>query len=89
MRHILPMAVMLAGLAGCLMHPGSRYDPQVPKQTSDLKPINPYKTDPYPDTAYEIWRRDTDRNDQIAGKNGDTYPPLFKGQRDDSKGTQK
>lgn len=83
MRHVILIAAA-ASLTGCVMDPSTpRYDPRYPTQTSDLKPINPYKTDDIPDTAYEIWKRDKERNDRIAGKDGDTYPPLFEGQHVD------
>ncbi|MEZ6029844.1 MAG: hypothetical protein R3C46_08835 [Hyphomonadaceae bacterium] len=80
MRYLFLLAAMTISLAGCIMDPGTPYDPRPPQKTSELKPINPYKVDRIPDTAYEIWKRDKDRNDRIEGRDDDTYPPLFKGQ---------
>jgi len=87
MRHVLLIAAatgLTAVLAGCVMNPDTpRYDPRYPTQTSELEPIDPYATDDIPSTAYEIWKRDKERNDRVAGNNDkDSYPPLFKGQRD-------
>jgi len=82
MRQIVLIAAAAASLAGCMIMPsGSRYDPRYPAPQGRLKPVNPYKTDDIPSTAYEIWKRDKERNERVAGQGGDTYPPLFKGQR--------
>lgn len=82
MRHIIVLAA--AALAGCVMDPGSRYDPHVPPQSSKVETIDPYKVDHIPNTAYEIWKRDKERNEKVAGEEEkDTYPPLFKGQKAD------
>jgi len=89
MRHIFVLAAA-ASLAGCILYPGSRYDPHVPPQASKVDTINPYKVDRIPDTAYEIWKRDKERNEKIAGEEDkDTYPPLFKGQKADFGGATK
>jgi hypothetical protein len=83
MRHNFALAAATA-LAGCVMDSGSRYDPHVPPQSSKIETIDPYKVDKIPDTAYEIWKRDKERNEKIAGEEDkDTYPPLFKGQKAD------
>lgn len=82
--------VLAVGLGGCILDPDSApYDPRYPTQTGSLEPINPYKTDEIPSTAYEVWKRDTERNDRIANEGGgqNTYPPLFKGQKPSDGGT--
>ena len=85
MRQIVLIAAATACLSGCMVMPsGSRPDPRYPAPQGDLEPIDPYKTDDIPSTAYEIWKRDKERNERVAGQGGDTYPPLFKGQRDDN-----
>jgi hypothetical protein len=88
MRLVIACATLAAlGLGGCILNPESGpYDPRMPR-SEKMERIDPYHTDKIPDTAYEIWKRDQERNDKIAGKDGDTYPPLFKGQKDD-KGSQ-
>ncbi len=89
MRHIIILAAA-AAMAGCVMDPGSRYDPQVPQQSSKVETIDPYKVDHIPNTAYEIWKRDKERNEKVAGEEEkDTYPPLFKGQKADFGGAIK
>jgi hypothetical protein len=89
MRHIVVLAAA-AALAGCIMDPGSRYDPRVPPKSSKVNTIDPNKVDRIPDTAYEIWKRDKERNEKIAGEGDkDTYPPLFKGQKADFGGAIK
>lgn len=88
-RHIVGLAAA-ATLAGCIMDPGSRYDPHVPPQASKVDTINPRKVDRIPDTAYEIWKRDQERNEKIAGEGEkNTYPPLFKGQKAEFGGATK
>lgn len=85
MRQIVLIAAATACLSGCMIMPsGSPPDPRYPAPQGDLEPIDPYKTDDIPSTAYEIWKRDKERNERVAGQGGDTYPPLFKGQRDDN-----
>ena len=87
MRQFIALAATAALLAGCVLNPDApRPDPRYPTQTSGLEPIDPYKTDKIPDTAYEVWKRDKERNDRIAGDDGDTYPPLFKSQRSEGEG---
>jgi len=89
MRHIFALAAVTA-LGSCVMDPGSRYDPQVPRQSSKVETIDPYKVDHIPNTAYEIWKRDKERNEKVAGEEEkDTYPPLFKGQKADFGGAIK
>lgn len=88
MRQFIALAATAALLAGCVLNPDApRPDPRYPTQTSRLEPIDPYKADKIPDTAYEVWQRDKERNDRIAGGDGDAYPPLFKGQRSEGEGT--
>ena len=90
MRQFIALAAAAALLPGCVLNPDApRPDPRYPTQTSRLERIDPYKTDKIPDTAYEVWKRDKERNDKIAGTDGDTYPPLFKGQRADSDGSSR
>ncbi len=89
MRYVL-LLVTAASLAGCVMDPASRYDPHVPPQSSTLETINPYKVDHIPDTAYEVWKRDQERNKKVARvEDKDAYPPLFKGQKADFSGGAK
>lgn len=89
MRHVVILAAT-AALAGCVMDPGSRYDPHVPRQSSKVETIDPYEVDHIPNTAYEIWKRDKERNEKVAGEEEkDTYPPLFKGQKADFGGAIK
>lgn len=88
MRLAIAIAVSAVLLGGCMLDPKApRQDPRYPRQTNELEPIDPYKTDKIPDTAYEVWKRDKERNDKIAGEDGDTYPPLFKGQKADNEGS--
>lgn len=87
MRQFIALAAAAALLAGCVLNPDApRPDPRYPTQTSRLERVDPYRTDKIPDTAYEVWKRDMERNDSIAGEDGDTYRPLFKGQRSGSEG---
>ena len=86
MRQLIALAATAALLAGCVLDPNtSRPDQRYP-QTTQAEPKGPYHTDKIPDTAYEIWKRDKERNDKIAGTDGDVYPPLFKGQKSASHG---
>jgi hypothetical protein len=88
MRVAIAIAVSAALLGGCMLDPKApRQDPRYPRQSGELKPIDPYKTDKIPDTAYEVWKRDKERNDKIAGEDGDSYPSRFKGQKADSEGS--
>jgi len=90
MRQVIGLAASVALLAGCVLNPDSqRRDPRYPGQSSKLETIDPYRTDKIPDTAYEIWKRDKERNEKIAGTDGDTYPPLFKGQKDGAGGSSR
>ena len=69
MRVAIAIAVSAALLGGCMLDPKApRQDPRYPRQSGELKPIDPYKTDKIPDTAYEVWKRDKERNDKIAGE---------------------
>lgn len=89
MRLVFVLAAAVS-LAGCIMDPGTRYDPHAPTPSSGIETINPYEVDEIPDTAYEIWKRDKERNEKVAGKEDkDAYPPLFKGQKADFGGTSK
>ncbi|MFT3722635.1 MAG: hypothetical protein QM773_03525 [Hyphomonadaceae bacterium] len=85
------MLVGIAGLAGmglgaCVYdpshYPEGRPVPQ-PTQTSNSGIILPGHVDKIPDTPYEVRKAEIERDRQIAGQSGPTYPPLFKNQKDD------
>jgi hypothetical protein len=57
--------------------------PRVPRQTSELETTDPCHGDKGPDTPHEIRKAEIERDGQLAGRGGPTYPPLFKGQAED------
>ncbi len=85
------MRMMLAGLAAiglsaCAFDPGNYpKGPPVPQPTttSNSGIILPGHRDKIPDTPYEVRKAEIDRDRQIAGETGPTYPPLFKNQKDE------
>lgn len=85
------MRMMLAGLAAvgmsaCVYDPGPHpKGPPVPQptQTSNSGIILPGKVDKIPDTPYEVRKAEIERDREIAGQSGPTYPPLFKKQKDE------
>ena len=92
------MRMMLAGLAviglsgvglgACVydpsQYPDGRPAPQ-PTATSNSGIILPGHVDKIPDTPYEVRKAEIDRDRQIAGQTGPTYPPLFKKQKDEER----
>lgn len=90
------MRMMLAGVAAiglsaCVYDPGPRPKgppaPQ-PATTSNSGIRLPGQVDKIPDTPYEVRKAEIDRDRQIAGETGPTYPPLFKTQKDKASGGQ-
>ena len=90
------MRVMLAGLAALGMsacvydpsrYPEGRPAPK-PASASNSGIILPGHRDKIPDTPYEVRKAEIDRDREIAGETGPTYPPLFKNQKDKASGGQ-
>ena len=73
----------LAALGACAYGDHDRpRSPRVPMPAS-VENIDPYHRDKVPDTPYEVRKAEMERNEQIAGKGGPSYPKLFKNQKDE------
>ena len=84
------MRLVLVGLAGLTLAAcvsegdiNPRY-PRAPGAETARGPIGTYDKKSPPDTPYEVRRREIERDEQIAGKGGPSYPKLFKDQKDDN-----
>lgn len=87
MRMIL-VGLAVIGTSACAFDPGHYpKGPPVPQPatTSNSGIILPGQVDKIPDTPYEVRKAEIERDRQIAGQTGPTYPPLFKNQKDDGK----
>jgi hypothetical protein len=79
----LVLASLAALAAACVYNPDSYpKTPRGPQQTSNGGIILPGRRDKIPDTPYEVRKAEIERDRQIAGETGPTYPPLFKNQKD-------
>lgn len=87
------MRVVLVGLAALGMSACAYgvYDqprqPRMPEPQSNSGITNPYERDKIPDTPYEVRKAEMERDEQIAGKGGPSYPKLFKNQKDEGDGS--
>ncbi len=83
MRLVLT-GIAALGLSACVYDP-DQYPtyPPVPRPTSNSGIILPGQADKIPDTPYEVRKGEIERDKQIAGQTGRTYPKLFKNQKDE------